>query len=89
MNGNKLRAYIISAGYTQGKLAKEIGISPNTMSAKLNGRSPFDTIEIERICTVLGITSNREKADIFLSQSSQQWDESEQNNLCARPQPPG
>lgn len=75
MNGNKLRAHIFSAGYTQGKLAREIGISPNTMSAKINGKSPFDTIEIERICRILGITSSKDKAEIFLSHSSQKRDE--------------
>lgn len=75
MNKNLLRAKIVSAGYTQNKLAKEIGISQNTLSAKINGKSPFDILEIDKICAALKILSGKEKADIFLSDSSQNRDE--------------
>lgn len=75
MNRNLLRAKIVSAGYTQAALAKEIGISQNTLSAKINGKFPFDVLEINRICAALKIHSGEEKADIFLSDSSQNRDE--------------
>ena len=67
---NLLRGAIARAGMTQEKLALAIGISQNTLSAKILGRSYFDTDEIDRICEVLSIVSNSEKADIFLASPS-------------------
>ena len=67
---NLLRGAIARAGMTQEKLALAIGISQNTLSAKILGRSFFDTDEIDRICDVLSIVDNNEKADIFLAPAS-------------------
>ena len=67
---NLLRGAIARAGMTQEKLAAAIGISGNTLSAKILGRSFFDTDEIDKICTVLSITDNGEKANIFLAPAS-------------------
>ena len=66
---------IVRAGMTQKELASRIGMSKNTMNAKINGRAPFNTNEIDSICDELSITSNVEKALIFLSKSSQKRDE--------------
>jgi len=82
VNRNLLKARIVSAGYTQARLAQEIGISKNTMSAKVNGKSSFDTVEIEKICYALGISSTSEKADIFLSKSSQNRDNVQGQRDC-------
>lgn len=72
---NMLRCAIARAGMTQQKLATAIGISQNTLSAKILGRSFFNTDEIERICDVLSIVDKNEKADIFLACASHFRDE--------------
>ena len=67
LNRNLLKAAIARAGYTQGRLAKEIRMSENALSLKMSGKSWFDTKQIDDICRVLNITENEEKAEIFLS----------------------
>ena len=74
LNKNLFRSAIARAGMTQDSLAAAIGISGNTLSAKILGRSYFDTEEIDKICDVLSIVDNDEKVNIFLSQSSQNRD---------------
>lgn len=66
MSSNKLKGKIVEAGYSQRSLAKEIGLSVNTLNSKVNGKIPFNTVEIEAICLKLGITEPAEKASIFL-----------------------
>lgn len=66
MASNKLKGKIVEAGYSQRSLALELGMSKNTLNAKVNGKVPFNTIEIERICEKLGIRDVAEKAAIFL-----------------------
>lgn len=70
LDRNLLKAAIARAGMTQEKLAEAIGITGNTLSAKILGRSYFDTEEIDKICDVLSIVDNNEKADIFLASPS-------------------
>ena len=67
VNRNLLRCAIARAGYTQERLAEAIGITSNTLSAKILGRSFFDTDEIDKICETLSIYDNNEKANIFLA----------------------
>lgn len=74
LNRNLLKAAIAKAGFTQGQLAECIGISSNTLSSRMVGTSHFNTDEIDKICSVLHITCNSEKADIFLSHPSQNWE---------------
>lgn len=78
LNKNLLKAAIARAGYTQGLLAKRIGMSKNTMSSRMFGKTCFDTDEIDKICSVLDITRNSEKADIFLASLSHNWEEDDQ-----------
>ena len=66
LDANKLKAKIVEVGMTQGELARKIGISQNTFTRKISGRRDFTVGEIDRICTVLGITDNGQKAQIFL-----------------------
>lgn len=75
INRNRLYGKIVERGLTQGEVSKMIGISENTFSARMNGRSFFDTKEVEELCVILGITSDVEKAQIFLHRSSQYRDE--------------
>lgn len=67
MANNKLKGKIAEAGYSQRSLARELGISKNTLNSKVNGKVPFNTLEIERLCEKLGIYDGAEKASIFLS----------------------
>lgn len=75
LDKNLLRAAIARAGMTQEKLAEAIGITSNTLTTKILGRSYFDTEEIDKICEVLSIEDNNEKAAIFLAQPSRNRDE--------------
>lgn len=70
MNKNMLKAAIMEAGYTQTSLAKEMGISKNTLSAKINGKSKMFTDEICLLCDLLRITDDKKKIQIFLSNPS-------------------
>lgn len=67
MIANKLKGKIMEAGYSQRSLAQELGCSKNTLNAKVNGKIPFNVVEIEKICEKLGIVDATEKALIFLS----------------------
>lgn len=70
VNTLKLKGKIAEAGYSQTSLAVAAGMSKNTLNAKVNGKTPFNCDEAEAICNVLGISSNDEKAEIFLPSSS-------------------
>jgi transcriptional regulator with XRE-family HTH domain len=62
----KLRGRIKELGYTQEKLANEIGRDKSSLSCKLNGKSDFTTKEIDCICNVLDI-SNNEIGEFFFA----------------------
>jgi transcriptional regulator with XRE-family HTH domain len=65
-NYSKLLGRIKEQGYTQERLAKEIGKDKSTVNAKLNGKNAFTTKEIDDICKVLDI-SNSEIGDYFFT----------------------
>jgi transcriptional regulator with XRE-family HTH domain len=44
-----LRGEIVRSGLTIEQFADEIGVSRNTMSCKLNGKIPFNLVEIKKI----------------------------------------
>lgn len=82
LNANLLRAAMAKSGYTQKQLADCIGISPNTFSSRMVGKSKFDTDEADKICDTLNILSNDEKVAIFLSSISQKREkESEEDKI--------
>ena len=54
-NYSKLLGRIRECGFTQEQLAKAIGISKYTLSAKLNNKFSFSQEEILAICKVLKI----------------------------------
>ena len=74
INKNKLLAKMVEHGYNQKKLAKELGVSENTLSDKLNGKRFFDTCAIDKICEILNIVDDAEKVNIFLTRPSQNRD---------------
>ena len=55
---SKLLGKIKECGYTQETLADVIGMHLSTLNKKLNNGSYFTTVEICRICDVLGIVAN-------------------------------
>ena len=54
-NHSKLLGRIRECGFTQERLAKAIGITKATLSAKLNGQFYFSSREMYAICEVLNI----------------------------------
>lgn len=70
VNQKLFRAALARRGIAQYQLANKIKMSKNTMSAKVNGRSCFDTDQIDLMCEELGIVDANEKVDIFLPKSS-------------------
>lgn len=66
MNMNKLKGKMAEASLSQRKVAEMLGMSQNTLSSRINGKTPFDAEEISKLCDILAIKSNNDKADIFL-----------------------
>ncbi len=52
---NKLKGKIVELYGTQGNLAKKIGISKNSMSKKLTGKTEFSQSDIEQWAGLLNI----------------------------------
>lgn len=52
---NAFKAELAKCGYTQARLAKEIGISSRTLSNRLKS-GDFGCIEITKICEILDIS---------------------------------
>ncbi|MCR4889334.1 MAG: helix-turn-helix domain-containing protein [Ruminococcus sp.] len=67
LNANLLRGAIARAGMNQYEFAAKLGITPNTLTTKLMGRTSFTLDEVDKTCEILAITDNSEKCDIFLS----------------------
>lgn len=66
VNTNLLKGKFVSKGYTQALLAKEMNISVNSLSAKINGKTAFTLPEVAKLCEILGIDDPKEKCEIFL-----------------------
>lgn len=66
MNSNKLLGVMAEKGVSQRELAQKLGISKNTVNAKINGKGHFDTEQASQICEILGIDDSEKKAEIFL-----------------------
>lgn len=64
---NRLKGKIIEAGFTQRALAAQMGMTKNTLNNKVNGKTPFNLDEAEKLCAILGIRDDAEKAQIFLT----------------------
>ena len=56
MEFNKLKGRMRELGLSQEKVAKEIGITPQSFNAKLNGRSQFTLDEARKIITALSLS---------------------------------
>lgn len=51
---NAFKAAMVKKGYSQAELAKEIGISPRTLSTRIK-TGDFGTLEIRKITEILDI----------------------------------
>ena len=67
MLANRLKGKIVEAGFTQRALAAKMGMTKNTLNNKVNGKTPFNLDEAEKLCVILGIHDDAEKAQIFLT----------------------
>ena len=67
VNTKLLLSRMVLEGYSQRKLAKETGIGVNVLNKKINNNGVFRCDEVDKICTVLGITDAEEKVDIFFA----------------------
>lgn len=68
MNSRKLKARIVELGLTQREVAGMIGISANSFSRKLLGKSDFLLSEAIALCSVLDI---EKLGEFFLEGESQ------------------
>lgn len=66
MKVNVVRSRMALLEKSQGEIAKLLGISKNTMSSRMTGRSSFTLEEVEKLCEILKIDDPEEKLDIFL-----------------------
>ena len=62
---SKLLGRIKEFGFTQERLASEIGMSVSTLSFKLNNKAVFTQKEIRKICVLLEIESGEVGAYFF------------------------
>lgn len=67
VNVFKLKGKITEHGYNLQTFAKELGMTPQTLTSKLNGDGFFNTKQIERITTVLQIPNREIPAYFFIS----------------------
>jgi cyanate lyase len=67
MKKNLLIAKIKENDMTQRSVAAAIGISENTFTSRVNGRTSFDTMEVRALCNLLHIDDDAEKVRIFLT----------------------
>lgn len=61
----KIKARLVEKGLKQSDLAKQLGISPQSLNRKLNGISDFRLSELEEIAKVLDIDEHQYKEYFF------------------------
>lgn len=57
VNKNLLKSMYIAKGLTQSVLARKLGISVQSLSAKINNNVEFRSSEIAKLCDLLNIDS--------------------------------
>lgn len=68
MSFDKLKGKMVEAHVSQAKLSENLGITVQSLNAKLNGRTQFTLGEVVRITELLRL---KDPVDIFLVQASQ------------------
>lgn len=64
---NRLKGIMVANGYTQRTLSEKLGCTKNTLNNKLNNKTAMDTVMIAKMCEILHIDKNSDKAEIFLA----------------------
>lgn len=67
VNTCKLKAAMVEFGLSQTLFATKLGMSKNTLNAKLNGRAKITVDEAKEMCEILNLKDNEKKCEIFLS----------------------
>ena len=67
INKEKLKGKIVEHGMTQVELSKIMNIANNSLSRKINGKTPFTLGELQCIKNALELTS-QEMTDIFFAE---------------------
>lgn len=57
--GEAIRQYLKENRYTQLSISKETGITPDELSASLNGKRRFTFTEYSLICGALGVNTDK------------------------------
>ena len=70
INQNKFEGAVRSAGFTEGRLATMMNMSPNTFSAKKK-KGTFTIAQVDWLCSTLGIEKPEDKCEIFLPEKFQ------------------
>jgi transcriptional regulator with XRE-family HTH domain len=65
MRKQRLRLKIYSCGYTLEQMAAMLGLTPVTLSRRMNGHCDFTLAEVFRIGEILGITDDAELLGLF------------------------
>ena len=69
MNNDMLKGKMVEKKYTQKRLAEEVGITIQSLNAKLNKRSQFTLDEVVKIISILGIDTPCGICEIFFEDS--------------------
>lgn len=64
-NTLEFKAMLVRSGYTADQLAKEIGMSRQSLSYKTNNKREFTASEINSIAKVLGLTLEEKEVIFF------------------------
>lgn len=61
INTKLLKSYFVKNGLKQEEVAKNIGISYQSLSDKVNNKVQFKVDEVSELCEILKITSERDE----------------------------
>jgi hypothetical protein len=64
VNTDAIRLKIKERGLKIWFIAKKLGITYPTLASKINGKAPFNALEIRTLCEILGFTAE-ERDSIF------------------------
>lgn len=67
MNLNKIKGKIAEQGKKKSDSAQYIGITPQSLNKKLNGKVKMTTEDAKKVCEFLNIVDYIERTEIFLS----------------------
>ena len=63
---NEVRKRIDEKGLKLNYIARKLGISPYSLSLKLNNQNEFKSSEISIMCDILGITNLKQRGSFFV-----------------------